>query len=134
MRIRGGMANRYELNYDWSKLGPTEWTDFSVVTLQVDLHSYDRGAAVRSAIDGWWDAMPKDAESEMFPVGEEVAYDGGCRFPDPVRVNDHHVTAWSVSQGQDAFDSIAHYAEEMRGIAEKADPDVIITWTELPHR
>lgn len=83
MRILGGMANRYELNYDWSKLGPTEWTDFSVVTLQVDLHSHHRGAAVRSAIDGWWDAMPKDAESEMFPVGEEVAYDGGCRFPTP---------------------------------------------------
>ena len=51
MRILGGMANSYELNYDWSKLGPTEWSDFSVVTLQVDLHSYDRGAAVRSAIE-----------------------------------------------------------------------------------
>ncbi len=128
------MANRYELNYDWSKLGPTEWTDFSVVTLQVDLRSLLRGAAVRAAGGGGGGAMRVGAESEMFPVGEEVAYDGGCRFPDPVRVNDRHVTAWIVSQGQDAFDSIAQYAEELRGIAEKADPDVIITWTELPHR
>ena len=44
------------------------------------------------------------------------------------------MTGWIVSQGQDAFDSIALYAEELRLVAEQADREVIATWTELPHR
>lgn len=43
------------------------------------------------------------------------------------------MTGWIVSQGQDAFDSIAHYAEDLRLVAEHADGEVIATWTELPH-
>lgn len=128
------MAQNYELNYDWSQLGPVPWTEHSVVTLQVDLHSYEKGTAARSAVEAWWAAMDKVSDSELFPAGEEVAYDGGCRFPEPVRLNEHHVTAWIVSQGEDAFDSIAHYAEELRAVAERADAEVVVTWTELPHR
>ncbi|GEM_PF-4958907 len=33
----------YEVNCDWSLLGPTRWTEQSIVTLQVDFHSYDAG-------------------------------------------------------------------------------------------
>lgn len=87
-----------------------------------------------SAVSAWHAAMPTDADPELFPGGGDVAYAGGCRFPAPARVNERHLTAWIVSQGQDAFDSIAHYADELREIAEKADPEVVATWTELPHR
>ncbi|WP_158716237.1 hypothetical protein [Blastococcus sp. Marseille-P5729] len=45
-----------------------------------------------------------------------------------------HCERWIVSQGEDAFDSIAHHAEELRQVAEQADAEVVITWTELPHR
>lgn len=134
VRTLADMAQRYTLNYDWSHLGPTQWTDFSVVTLQFDLHSYDYGDAVWSAVSAWHAAMPTDADPELFPDGGDVAYAGGCRFPAPARVNEQHLTGWIVSQGQDAFDSIAHYANELREIAEKADPEVVATWTELPHR
>lgn len=78
--------------------------------------------------------MDKDVDTELFPDGAEVAYAGGCRFPDPVRVNEQHATCWIVSHGEDSFDSIAHYAEELRAVVEKADPAVVVTWTELHHR
>lgn len=128
------MAQRYEKNYDWSQLGPTVWTERSVVTLQVDLHSYDRGGALWTAAEQWWSGMEKDVDRELFPDGTQTAFAGGCRFPAPVRVTDQHVTAWVVSHGEDAFDSIAHYAEELRRVAESADAEVAVTWTELPHR
>lgn len=134
MRTLTTVAQRYSLNYNWSHLGPTQWTDFSVVTLQYDLHSYDHGGTVWSAVTAWHSAMPTDADPELFPDGDEVAYAGGCRFPSPVRVNDRHVTGWIVSQCQDAFDPIAHYTDELREIAEQADSEVVATWTELPHR
>ncbi|MDO5668622.1 MAG: hypothetical protein Q4G50_01330 [Corynebacterium sp.] len=118
------MAKNYELNYDWHRLGPTQWTEESTVTLQVDADSYDHGEKMWAALSGWWKDMPKEGE---------LAYAGGCRFPAPVRLNDEHATARIISRGQDAFDSIAHYAEELRGILEAADADVVITWTELPH-
>lgn len=128
------MAKKYALNYDWSKLGPTQWSDFSVVTLQADFHSYDDGEALWDAISQWWQDMPKYVDEDLFPDGDELAYNGGCGFPAPVRVNNEHVTCWLVSHGQDAFDSIAHYAEELRRVAENADPEVEAVWTELPHR
>lgn len=34
-----GMAPKYKLNYDWRLIGPVKWTEDSIVTLQVDLHS-----------------------------------------------------------------------------------------------
>lgn len=104
-----------------------------MVTLQADLHTYDHGDAVWEAITQWWTSMDKDADTDLFPSGEQIAFAGGCRFPDPIRLNPQHVTCWIVSQGQDAFDSIAHYAEELRQVAETADAEVVITWTELPH-
>lgn len=120
-----GMATHYELNYDWSKLGPTPWTETSLVKLQADFHSYDDGDQLWLTISRWWEAMEKDDTG--------VAFDGGCFFPAPVRVSTEHVTAWICSHGEDAFDSIAHYAEELRAVAESADPEVTATWTELPH-
>lgn len=119
------MAQRYELNYGWSRIGPTQWTDDSVVTLQVDLHSYERGADVWAALTAWRDDLPHEAGT---------AHAGGCEIPEPLRLNDLHATAWIVSRGEDAFDSIAHWAEQLREVAEQADPEVEITWTELPHR
>lgn len=41
---------------------------------------------------------------------------------------------WVVSHGEDSFDSIAHYAETIREVAEGSDSDVVAVWTELPHR
>lgn len=129
-----GHARKYEVNYDWHQLGPTVWTEDSVVTLQADLHSYENGDAIWAVVSQWWSEAEKATDTEMFPGGEEFAYAGGCRFPKPVRLNEHHVTGWLVSQGQDAFDSIAHYAEELRRMVENVDPAVVVTWTELPHR
>ncbi|MDO5663093.1 MAG: hypothetical protein Q4G40_10385 [Brachybacterium sp.] len=128
------MAQRYATNYDWSQLGPTTWSEESVVTLQVDLHSYDRCDAVWKAVQTWWTGMDSGTDPALFDDGAEVALFGGCRLPAPVRLNDHHVTGWIVSTGEDAFDSIADCAEELRRIAEGADGDVVATWTELPHR
>lgn len=128
------MAQHYELNYGWSTLGPTQWTERSIVTLQADFHSYDAGDAVYAAITDWWESMDHGEDRDLFPDGEVIAYEGGCRFPTPVRVNSEHTTAWLVSTGEDAFDSIAHYANVLREVADKADADVEVTWTELPHR
>lgn len=125
------MAEKYELNYDWHLLGPTVWTEESIVTLQVDLHSYEHGDAVWESVDAWWRAMERGSG---YRLEGEYAYEGGAQFPEPVRVSSRHVTLWVVSGGQDAFDSIAHYAEVLRGVAEGADPEVVAVWTELPHR
>ena len=116
------MAKNYELNYDWHRLGPTRWTEESTVTLQVDIDSFRPDTW--EALTGWWAAIPQDGD---------LAYAGGCQFPTPVRVTGEHATARTFSSGQDAFDSIAHYAEELRGVLEAADEDVAITWTKLPH-
>ncbi|GAB3649521.1 hypothetical protein [Corynebacterium nasicanis] len=113
------MAQKYELNYDWSRLGPIKWTEYSEVTLQVDVDS--RAAA--PALHRYWAELPREGD---------LGYAGGCRFPEPVRMSGEHSTGWIVSRGEDAFDSIAHYAEELRQTLEAADPDVVITWTELP--
>ncbi|MDO5677322.1 MAG: hypothetical protein Q4G35_07410 [Propionibacteriaceae bacterium] len=123
------MTKKYELNYDWHLLGPTVWTEESTVTLQVDLHSYEHGPALWGAIGNWWEGLESSTED-----GERVAYEGGANFPKPVRVSDRHVTAWIVSSGQDAFDTIAHYANVMRDVAVEADAEVAAVWTELPHR
>lgn len=123
----------YELNYDWSLLGPTRWTEDSIVTLQVDFHSDDAGHRLAAATSTWWDGLDKAADPELFGNDAHVGIAGGCRFPKPIRVTDYHVTAWVVSRGEDAFDSIAHYANELYGVALSADPSVRVTWTELPH-
>lgn len=115
------MARRYALNYDWARRCPVRWTEESSVTLRVDLTS--AGDAVWEALTGWWSGMPREAG---------VAYSGGCCFPAPVRLSEGAVTAWITSSGEDAFDSVAHHAEELRGMAEAADPSVTVTWTELP--
>lgn len=130
------MTHRYTVNYDWSHLGPTQWTERSIVTLQVDLHSYEErdGEAVWQAISAWWEALPKDEEAGFVPAGTQLGYAGGCRMLAPVRVSAQHTTLWLLSHGEDAFDSIAHYADEVREVAEQADSEVEITWTELPHR
>lgn len=119
------MAQRYELNYGWARIGPTPWTEDSVVTLQVDLHSYHRGDEVWEAMTAWRDALPREGG---------VTHAGGCEIPEFLRLNDLHTTAWIVSQGEDAFDSIAHWAGRLHAVAEEADDGVEITWTELPHR
>ena len=119
------MAKKYELNYDWHQIGPVKWTEEATVTLQVDLHSYDNGDALWAAIDEWWSSLERE---------EDEAYEGGAHFPRPVRLNERHVTMWVVSHGEDSFDSIAHYAETIREVAEGSDSDVVAVWTELPHR
>ncbi|GEM_PF-5418659 len=78
--------------------------------------------------------MDKDSDPELFGTDTPVGYAGGARFPAPVQVTDEHVTVWVVSHGEDAFDSTAHYARELLAVAQGADPDVRVTWTELPHR
>lgn len=124
------MAERYALNCDWHQLGPTVWTEESIVTLQVDLHSYEGGGAVWDAVTQWWQGLERD--SGHGPDGK-YAHEGGAQFPEPVRVSDEHVTLWLASSGQDAFDTIAHYAEVVRSVAVEADPQVVAVWTELPH-
>ncbi|MGO0576729.1 hypothetical protein [Ornithinimicrobium panacihumi] len=99
-----GNGARYELNYDWSRLGPTRWDEGSIVTLEVDLESYDEADALRAGIERWW----------------RVETEG-------------RLTLWLVSHGQDAFDTIAHYADEVYEVALHLDPSVRIVWTELPH-
>lgn len=32
-----GRTDRYELNYNWSRMGPTRWDEAAIVTLQADL-------------------------------------------------------------------------------------------------
>lgn len=118
------MATKYKLNYDWHLIGPVKWTEDSIVTLQVDLHSYEHGDALWAEIDQWWSALKRE---------DGDPFDGGARFPRPVRLNERHVTMWVVSHGEDAFDSIAHYAETIREVAEAADAEVVAVWTELPH-
>ena len=122
------MTHRYALNYDWSKIGPVPWDERSIVTLQVDLWSYDAAPQLELAVQGWWGSF----ESYVHE-GNEIAYEGGCEFL-PVVVNDGRSTVWIVSHGEDAFDSIAHYAGWLHDVAVRVDPAATIVWTELPHQ
>ena len=121
-------AQPYELNDDWSKLGPVAWSESSIVTLQVDLESHDEPERLADAVLGWWGAF----ESDTFQ-GHTFAYEGGCQMIEPVFI-ERRPTLWLVSHGQDAFDSIAHYAQQVFDIAIAVDPQVRVVWTELPHQ
>lgn len=118
---------RYPLNYDWWKLGPTLWTEESIVTLQIDLESYERAGQLWGAIDGWWTALEHDAAT-----GADYAYEGGARMGRPTRI-DGRITLRIYSSGQDAFDTIEYYANQVHDLALAVDPEVVIVWTELPH-
>lgn len=98
------------------------------MTLQVDLWSYDAPRDLARALEGCWGAF-ESYEHE----GNPIAYEGGCQFP-PIVVNEGRVTLWIVSHGEDAFDSIAHYAQHVYDTAVAADPQANIVWTELPHQ
>ena len=119
-------AKAYELNYNWSKIGPHRWSEESIVTLQIDLESYDRARQLESAVRAWWSGFSSDEP------GGIVTYEGGCRMIRPVS-NERRPTMWLVSSGEDAFDSIAHYAGQLYDVAVAVDPAVRIVWTELPH-
>lgn len=127
-----GNGARYELNYDWSRLGPTRWDEGSIVTLQVDLESYDEADALRAGIERWWRQRLADSAGDGPHRDMQVAYAGGALIPPPVET-EGRLTLWLVSRGQDAFDTIAHYADEVYEVALHLDPSVRIVWTELPH-
>lgn len=117
----------YLVNYDWSKVGPVEWTEESTTTLQVDVESVADPARLRSGIEAWW------ADHASDPQDPAVTFAGGCWFPRPVEVLPGRMTAWICSRGEDAFDSIAHYATEFLGAVQRVDGDAQVIWTELPH-
>ncbi len=127
------MATPYHVNDGWARIGPRHWNERSVVTLQADLGAPGRAAALVKELEQWFATMEHGTDPRSFPTST-VALDGGCQFPAPVCVDEHQVTAWIVSHGEDAFDSIASHAEALRRVAEDVASDVEITWTELPHR
>lgn len=100
------------------------------------MHSYetDDAMAVWEAVSGWWEKLSKEEALEFAPAGGDVGFGGGCLMLAPVRVGQQHTTLWLMSTGEDAFDSIVHYANVVQEIAETADSEIEITWTELPHR
>lgn len=127
--LLGGDPGEYQLHYAWSPIGPTPWGENSIVTAQVDLESRDQPDNLWPALLGWWGERHGDDGADL----EDVRYEGGCAFPRPVR-RGPLVRMWIVSSGQDAFDSIHHYAQELRRVAVAADPDVRLVWTELSPR
>lgn len=120
-------AKMYIVNHEWAGAGPEPWDATSIVTLRADLAPSSGDEAVWSAIRDWWSGSLERTEGDS-----PVAYEGGCVVPRPVR-DGNLVTVHLRSRGETAFDEITRFAAWVHRLATVADPEVGITWTELPH-
>ena len=115
----------YPLNYGWAYREDGTPIDFwPWATLRVRLAGPDLDA-VCEVVSSWLGAMPRDEVDGRYRVH------GGARMS-PVTRAEAHVEVEISSGGQDAFDSIHWYANELRDRAADSGVVTAIGWTELP--
>lgn len=117
----------YIVNHEWAAAGPEPWDESSIVTLRAELSSPTSGDAVRQAIESWWSDSLERSDADA-----PVAYEGGCVVPRPQGDGDR-VVVHLRARGEEAFDEVARFAAWVHRLATVAEPEVDITWTELPH-
>lgn len=117
----------YIVNHDWAAAGPEPWDESSIVTLEAVLTSPTSGDAVWRAIEEWWSGNLERTDADA-----PVAYEGGCVVPHPER-DGARIVVHLRARGEEAFDEITRFAAWVHRLATVAEPEVDITWTELPH-
>lgn len=100
-------APRYDVNYDWAE---GRWDHTDAATLEARVNTTRAG---QSAAQDW------------------AATAHGGAWADAT-TGDDNLTVSIHSSGEDAFDSIAAAADELRTAVLAADPEAQIAWVELP--
>ncbi|WP_370890313.1 hypothetical protein [Janibacter sp. GXQ6167] len=123
---------RYQLDYGWGH--DPAWSEDATVTLRVSVVS-DHPRESVEAVAEWLETkhwgtvkVAGDLELGWFEGGGYFQVVGGAaRAESPL-------VLLIISGGQDAFDSIHWYAEELYNELVAIDPDIRIEWEQLPHR
>lgn len=120
-------SNHYPRNYGWAR--SKKWKLRDDVLLEANIATKNPGA-VEQVIVGWL-AAKHPGSARVDGVQQDCWYEGGGWF--------HHkfadgISVYLHSSGEDAFDTLEHYANSLVRILEEADAEVRVTWTEHPHR
>lgn len=120
-------GNHYPLNYAWGH-GKT-WSRGADVLLEASIAT-TKPEAIREAIIEWRGAK-RSERVHIDGVEVDSWYDGGAWFHYELA---DAITVYLHSSGEDAFDTLEYYANNLAEALEKADAGVRITWTEHPHK
>ncbi|WP_313022633.1 hypothetical protein [Mobilicoccus sp.] len=114
--------DRYALDYGWGH--EPGWTDETEITLLGVI----QGEAATTAVREWVASLP---ESEL-PRERGRHYHGGATM-EIVEDGPSGMGLALRSVGEDAFDSVAWYADVVADlVTEPGDPATTLTWTQLP--
>ncbi|MDO5609283.1 MAG: hypothetical protein Q4G62_00625 [Pseudomonadota bacterium] len=131
-RFRPRRALRWPLDYGWGQRH-WRWNDAHDVLLEAQpwTHTPD---AVRAAVHAWLASKQAD-QAEVDGKLQPIVYEGGIwmqchdrRGGQPALCIDLH------SSGQDAFDAIKWYADELVDVLLAADPAIKVKWIKHPHQ
>lgn len=91
-------------------------------------------ATIDAAVTAWLAAQHR-CKFVLDGVSIDGAYAGGARFYlAPGRGADQdELSLFIHSHGEDAFDTIAHYAAEITRHLRRQTPEAAIDWVEMPH-
>ncbi|MBW3085501.1 hypothetical protein KEM60_01701 [Austwickia sp. TVS 96-490-7B] len=122
------MIQQYQLNYGWPQLFAGDPEEV-VLTLRAQI----TGAAAMAAVSRWFSTL----------TPSELPSEAGWRYHGGASMFLHEPTGAEAildieSQGQDAADSVAWYAQEVvevvQGTTQDTSEVATVTWTELPPR
>lgn len=131
-RFRPRRPLRWPLDYSWG-YRHWRWNESHDVLLEAQPWA-SQPDAVRAAVHAWL-AGKHQGEVEVDGECQPIAYEGGIW----IQCQDLHGAQPALridlhSSGQDAFDSIKWYTDELVDVLLAADPDIKVKWIKHPHR
>ncbi|RMH94159.1 hypothetical protein EBB59_03085 [Lysobacter pythonis] len=131
-RYRPRSPLRWPLDYSWG-YRHWRWNVWSDVLLEAQPWT-TRPAEVRAALAVW---LAGKTQSVARVDGEEIAiaYEGGIRMHAEDRQGGQPaMSVYLHSSGEDAFDSIKWYADQLVDALLAVDPEVKVRWVKHPHK
>ena len=131
-RYRPRIPLRWPLDYGWGHRH-WRWNESHDVLLEAQPYTRKPDAA-RAAVHAWL-ASKHAGEMEVDGALQPIVYEGGIWMQAFDKVGGQPAMSIHLhSGGQDAFDSIKWYADELVDALLIVDPDIKVKWIKHPHR
>lgn len=130
-RYRPRTPLRWPLDYGW---GHRRWGWNPTHDVLLEAQPWTtRGDEVRAAVHAW--LAGKDSDSiEMDGERIDLFLEGGIRLhADDYEDGQPALSVYLHSRGEDAFDAIKHYADELVDALLAVDPDIKVRWVKHAH-